>query len=203
VLASGEVVSVRAEREFTLERLMLAINGTSPRDLVVRVGALFVDALSARFSAIERAYDYVILNRGFPSALWRARAWHVVRPIDDARFVAAAAPLAGEHDFVSFCGELPPRGGTVREVFGIVLVREGDLLRVTVRGNAFLHHMVRVMVGTLVACATGARDVEFAARALAARRREAAGPTAPPQGLYLAGVRYAGLDTYRPVSLAP
>ena len=85
----------------------------------------------------------------------------------------------------------------------IDLLRHGDVLRVTVRGNAFLHRMVRVMVGTLVASATGYRDVAFAGRALAARDRTAAGPTAPAHGLYLAGVRYADFDTYVPVALAP
>jgi tRNA pseudouridine38-40 synthase len=88
-------------------------------------------------------------------------------------------------------------------VRAIELVRREDLLRVTVRGNAFLHRMVRVMVGTLVWCATGYRDVAFAARALEARDRTAAGATAPAHGLYLAGVRYEDADTYRPVELAP
>jgi tRNA pseudouridine38-40 synthase len=91
----------------------------------------------------------------------------------------------------------------VREVRSIELMRRGETLRVTVRGNAFLHRMVRLMVGTLVGCATGYRDVEFARRALESRERGAAGETAPAHGLYLAGVRYADLDTYRAVELAP
>jgi tRNA pseudouridine38-40 synthase len=203
VHATGQVVSFSAERAFPAERLALALNAGTPADLVVRDVALVPDGFSARFDALERAYDYLILNRGFPSAVWRARAWHVARAIDDARFRAAAAPLLGEHDFVTYCGELPERGGTVREVRAIELVRRDDLLRVTVRGNAFLHRMVRVMVGTLVGCATGYRDVDFARRALESRERGAAGATAPAHGLYLAGVRYAGFDTYRPVELAP
>jgi tRNA pseudouridine38-40 synthase len=203
VHATGQVVSFSTEREFPIERLALAVNGNTPVDLAVRDAALVGDDFSARFGALERVYDYLILNRGFPSAIWRARAWHVARPIDDARFAAAAQPLIGEHDFVSFCGELPSNGGTVREVRAIELVRREDLLRVTVRGNAFLHRMVRVMVGTLVASATGYRDVDFAQRALEARDRAAAGETAPAHGLYLAGVRYAGFDTYRPVELGP
>jgi tRNA pseudouridine38-40 synthase len=201
VHATGQVVSFSAERAFPAERLALALNASTPADLVVRDAALVADGFSARFDALERAYDYLILTRGFPSAVWRSRAWHVPRAIDDARFRAAAAPLVGEHDFVTYCGELPERGGTVREVYAIELVRRGDLLRVSVRGNAFLHRMVRVIVGTLVGCATGYRDVEFARRALESRRRGAAGATAPAHGLYLAGVRYAGFDTYRPVEL--
>ena len=203
VHATGQVVSFAAERAFPIERLALALNANTPPDLVVREAALVADGFSARFDARERVYDYLILTRGFPSALWRARAWHVPRPLDVARFAAAAGPLIGEHDFVAYCGELPARGGTVRAVHAIDLARRDDLLRVTVRGNAFLHRMVRVMVGTLVACATGYREVEFARRALEARDRSAAGPTAPAHGLYLAGVRYEGFDSYRPVELAP
>ncbi|HYZ16640.1 MAG TPA: tRNA pseudouridine(38-40) synthase TruA [Candidatus Acidoferrum sp.] len=203
VHATGQVISFHAERPFPIERLALALNANTPADLVVRDVQAVDEGFSARFDARERIYDYLILNRAFPSAVWRARAWHVVRPIDDARFVAAAAPLLGEHDFVAFCGELPERGGTVREVRAIELVRSDDLVRVTVRGNAFLHHMVRVIVGTLVAEATGYREADFTARALAARDRREAGPTAPAQGLYLAGVRYDDLDTYRPVAVRP
>ena len=203
VHATGQVVSFAAERAFPIERLRLALNAGTPADLVVREAAEVADGFSARFDALERAYDYVVLNRGFPSAVWRARAWHVPRPVDDARFAAAAEPLLGEHDFVTYCGELPERGGTVREVRSIELMRRGETLRVTVRGNAFLHRMVRLMVGTLVGCATGYRDVEFARRALESRERGAAGETAPAHGLYLAGVRYADLDTYRAVELAP
>ncbi len=203
VHATGQVVSFRAERAFPIERLVLALNANLPHDLVVREAQVVADGFSARFDARERVYDYLILNRPYPSALWRARAWQVVRPVDDARFARAALPLHGEHDFVTFCADLPDRGGTVRELRAIELERAGDLLRVTVRGNAFLHRMVRVLVGTLVAEATGAREPGFAAGALAARDRTAAGPTAPAHGLYLAGVRYAELDTYRPVRLAP
>jgi tRNA pseudouridine38-40 synthase len=203
VHATGQVVSFTAARAFPVERLALALNANTPDDVVVRDAAVVRDGFSARFDARERVYDYLILNRGFPSAVWRARAWHVVRPIDDARFAAAAQPLLGEHDFAAFCGERPERGGTVRELRAVALARRDDLLRVTVRGNAFLHHMVRTVVGTLVACATGDRDADFAARALAARDRTAAGPTAPAHGLYLAGVRYDDLDTYRPAGVAP
>jgi tRNA pseudouridine38-40 synthase len=203
VHATGQVVSFSAVRAFPAERLALALNANTPPDLVVRDAAVAGDGFSARFDALERAYDYLIVNRRVPSALWRDRAWLGPRPIDDDRFREAAAPLIGEHDFVAYCGELPERGGTVRDVRAIALVRRDDVLRITVRGNAFLHRMVRAMVGTLVGCATGYRDVGFAARALAARERGGAGPTAPALGLYLAGVRYAGFDTYRPTGVEP
>ena len=203
VHATGQVVSFAAERTFPIERLALALNAGTPGDLAIRDAAVVHDSFSARFDALERTYDYAILNRSWASALWRARAWHVPRAIDDARFAAAAQPLLGVHDFVAFCGEPPERGNTVRELYAIDLMRRGDLLRVTIRGNGFLHRMVRVIVGTLVGCATGYHDIGFAQRALEARDRTAAGATAPAHGLYLAGVRYEGFDSYRPVDVAP
>jgi tRNA pseudouridine38-40 synthase len=203
VHATGQVVSFSAERPFPIERLVLAINGNLPPDLVVRDAAVVRDSFSARFDARERTYEYVVQNRGYRSALWRLRAWHVPRAIDDERLLAAAQPLLGTHDFVSYCGDPPARGGTVRDLAAIELVRRADLLRIRLRGNGFLHHMVRIVVGTLVECATGYREVEFARLALEARRRGAAGTTAPAHGLYLAGARYDDFDSHRGVDVAP
>ena len=161
------------------------------------------DGFSARFDARERTYEYLLFNRSFASALWQRRAWFVPRRIDGQRFLAAAQPLLGSHDFATYCAEPPAFGGTVRDLRAVDLVRRDDLLRVTVRGNGFLHRMVRLVVGTLVECATGYREVDFARHALEECRRGAAGATAPPHGLYLAGVRYDDFDSYRPIDIAP
>ena len=203
VHATAQVVAFRSERAFPIERLARAINGTTPPDIIVHAADIAGDDFSARFGARERRYEYLIVNRTVPTALWRSRAWYVPRPIDETRFAAAAAPLLGLHDFVTFCGEAPERGGTERELFELALERSGDLLRVRVRGSGFLHHMVRIVVGTLVDEATGYRPAGFAAAALAARDRRAAGTTAPAHGLYLTGVRYDDFSTDRPVVLAP
>jgi tRNA pseudouridine38-40 synthase len=202
VHATAQVISFRAERDFPAERLALAVNGNTPPDLRVVDVAQVADAFSARFDALERSYDYLILNTRFPSALWRERAWFVIPPLDDVRLAEAARPLIGQHDFVSFCGELPERGGTERTLNAIDVERRGEHVRLTVRGRGFLHHMVRVIVGTLVDSAT-THAVGFAAEALAARDRRAAGTTAPAHGLYLTGVRYPDFAVSRPVSLAP
>lgn len=203
VHATGQVISFAAERAFPIERLALAINGNLPADVVVCDAALVGDGFSARFDARERTYAYLVQNRGFSSALWRPRAWFVPRAIDDERFRAAAQPLLGAHDFASYCAEPPAFGGTLRDLYAIELARRGDLLRVTLRGDGFLHRMVRLVVGTLVECATGYREVDFARHALEERRRGAAGATAPAHGLYLAGVRYDDFDSYRAVDIAP
>ncbi|MGD1068132.1 MAG: tRNA pseudouridine(38-40) synthase TruA, partial [Vulcanimicrobiaceae bacterium] len=111
VHATGQVVSFSAARAFPTERLTLAINGNTPGDLKVREAAQVADGFTARFDALERVYDYLILNRPSPSAVWALRAWHVPRHLDEALFARASLPLLGEHDFIAFCGEHPERGG--------------------------------------------------------------------------------------------
>ena len=110
----------------------------------------------------------------------------------------AAEQIVGEHDFRSFCGMLPEGGITVRTVRSLNVERRDDIVRIDIAADGFLHRMVRTIVGTLVECGQARRDPEAIAATLLSRARVAAGHTAPPQGLYLAGVRYeTGYDSYR------
>lgn len=153
---------------------------------------------SARFSALERTYVYLILNRRERSPLHARHACHVWLPLDIDAMRAAAAPLIGEHDFRAFCGMLPESGPTLRTVRAIEIERRGDLIRIEIRGDGFLHRMARNIVGTLVECGNGKREPASVPDTLVSLDRSAAGMTAPPQGLYLAGVRYGdGFDSFR------
>ena len=141
---------------------------------------------------------YAIYNRREPSPLLERQAFHVWKPIDAAAFLDGAQHLTGEHDFRSFCGTLPDSGPTTRTVELLTVRRAGDVIRVEIRADGFLHRMVRTIVGTLVECATGRRNPGSLPDVLLARDRSAAGLTAPPQGLYLAGVRYKdGFDSFK------
>jgi tRNA pseudouridine38-40 synthase len=198
VHASGQVISWITTRSFPFERLGLALNANLPRDISVRDAWVVPDGFSARFSARERTYVYAILNRDDRSALLARRAYHVYRSeLDLAAMRAGAVHLIGEHDFRSFCGVLPESGVTRREVRSLDIERRGDLVRIEIRADGFLHRMVRTIVGTLVEIGIGRRAPETIAQVLAARDRNAAGLTAPAHGLYLAGVRYDGYDSYR------
>lgn len=156
------------------------------------------DGFSARFSARARTYEYVILNRPLRSPLRARYAWHVHRPLDRDRLARAAADLVGTHDFVSFCGTAPEHGGTVRTIRSVTLDEAGDVLRVRIAGDGFLHRMVRNCVGTLVEIAAGTRPLDAIPAILAAADRRAAGRTAPACGLCLCGVRYDDFDSYAP-----
>ncbi|HEY5350704.1 MAG TPA: hypothetical protein VIJ64_13250, partial [Candidatus Lustribacter sp.] len=144
---------------------------------------------------------YAILNRTDRSALLAHRAYHVYRsPLDLDAMGAAASPLLGERDFRSFCGTLPDGGITVRTVRELTIEPRGELVRVQISADGFLHRMVRTIVGTLVECGLGRRDPATMPAILAACDRTAAGLTAPAHGLYLAGVRY---DTYNSYAEPP
>jgi tRNA pseudouridine38-40 synthase len=198
VHATGQVISFKTDAPFPFERLALAANTELPADLAIRDIAIAPEDFSARFSAIERVYVYVILNRRERSPLFGRYAHHVWLPVGIEQMKAAAAHLIGEHDFRSFCGMLPESGPTIRTLNGIDVRREGDLMRLEIRADGFLHRMARNIVGTLIECGTGRRDPATISEILRASDRAAAGLTAPAHGLYLAGVRYRdGFDSFR------
>ena len=198
VHASGQVISFITSRSFPFERLAIALNATLPADISVREVALVQGGFSARFSARERSYVYAILNSRDRSALLAHRAYHVYRRALDLDAMGdAAAPLIGEHDFRSFCGVLPENGVTVRNVRSLNITTQGNLVRVAISADGFVHRMVRTIVGTLVECGLGRRNPATIPAILAARDRREAGLTAPAHGLYLAGVRYDNYDSYK------
>lgn len=182
---------------FPLDRFAIALHALLPRDIRIRDVAWVDAAFSARFSALRRRYIYAIHARPLSTALLARYAWHVYRPIDLDAMLLAARPLSGEHDFRSFCGTLPDTGNTLRTVESLEIEQAGELIVIRIAANAFLHRMVRTIVGTLVECATQRRDPESVPAMLAARERAAAGRTAPAHGLYFAGVSYPdGYDSY-------
>jgi tRNA pseudouridine38-40 synthase len=192
VHASAQVVSFVSHDDFPIDKLSIALNTSLPQDLTARDAARVETRFSARLSALERRYTYTLLNRRDPSAVLRRFAHHDHRTLDLERMRAGAAHLIGEHDFQTFCGVYPESGGTVRTINAIDIARAGDLIYVHVRGESFLHRMVRIVTGTLLDVAAGRREPGDVATMLVARDRRAAGPTAPPHGLCLVDVRYPG-----------
>jgi tRNA pseudouridine38-40 synthase len=194
VHATGQVVSFTTDARLAAERVAQALNAMLPSDCSLREVARVDAAFSARFSAVERKYVYLILATPSRSALLAGSAWHVPKQLDVAAMQAAAQHTIGEHDFRSFaCGSAPAR----RRVHRFSIERRGDLVRAEITANAFVHRMVRSLVGTLVECGSGSRSPDEMPAILAAADRSAAGPVAPAQGLYLAGVRYPEYDSFK------
>jgi tRNA pseudouridine38-40 synthase len=173
-----------------LQAWVLGSTALTPPDISVLWAQSVPGEFHARFSALSRTYLYRILNRPMRPALERQRVCWRRRPLDAGRMHEAAQALVGERDFSSFrAAECQSRTAT-RRLFEIDVTRAGETVEIRVRANAFLHHMVRNIAGSLLAVGCGDRPVEWIAEVLAARNRTLAGVTAPPDGLYFAGVEY-------------
>lgn len=146
-----------------------------------------------RYDVQEKEYVYTILTAPVRDPFYAGRAFHYPRPIGQEAFAAmctAAAAFVGTHDFSSLMAQGSSVSDTVRTVYACTCQREGDLLRITVRGNGFLYHMVRILAGTLLEVAEGKMSPSAMAAVLAGRDRRLAGRTAPAEGLCLSHVRY-------------
>jgi len=191
VHALGQVASVATSLELPAERIGHALNARLERDVrVVRVADV-PESFNARFDAVSRSYFYLIGS--VESALWRRNRWFVSASLDHEAMRGALAVLTGEHDFSSFClvGSEPDHHRC--RVTGISLECEvgfGGSLVVRITANRFLRGMVRSVVGTLVEVGRGKTSPAEFEKILEALDRGAAGPTAPPHGLYLEEVRY-------------
>lgn len=196
VHALGQVVSFDAVvDELDLARLRRSLDALTGPGLVVRDVALVRPGFSARFDAVSREYRYRIVVGSVPPLFLQGYAWHVAHELDAGEMAEAAACLVGEHDFRSFCVSESARGKrTYRRLDRVELFEEEHLgepcLTVRIVGNAFLHSMVRVIVGSLVEVGTKRRDAGWLRGALDACERAAAGPTAPAHGLTLWRVEY-------------
>ncbi len=191
VHALAQVAHFDLAREAGADTVRDAINfHLKPRPVAVLDALPVPPDFHARFSAIERAYRYRIVNRRVPLTFEAGRAWQVAVPLDADAMGEAAEALVGRHDFTSFRAAQCQADSPVKTLDEITVARDADLITFDVRARSFLHNQVRIMVGTLRRVGEGKWSKDDVARALGAHDRAAAGPTAPPCGLYLAAVRY-------------
>lgn len=148
------------------------------------------DEFHARFSASSRSYRYIIYNHPIRPVLWRNRVTFYPFPLNEKLMHSAAQYLLGEHDFSSFRGSDCQAKTTIRTVEFIQVEREGDYLTLKIRANAFLHHMVRNIVGALMEVGTEKKPVEWLQEVLQGKNRKLAGVTADACGLYLEKITY-------------
>lgn len=192
VHAEGQVAQLDLPDRYEAARVRDALNfHMRPHPVVVLCAAPAPEAWHARFSAVRRSYRYRILNRRSRPALAAGRVWHVERPLDAPLMAEAAQRLLGRHDFTSFRASACQARSPEKTLDRLEVAQAGALIEIHAAARSFLHHQVRNMVGTLKLVGEGRWRPEDVARALAARDRRAAGPTAPAEGLCLTGVGYA------------
>jgi tRNA pseudouridine38-40 synthase len=161
-----------------------------PDDVVIRWACPVIPQFHARFSAQSRTYRYLLSDAKTRPALLHDQVTWYPRPLDIHKMKQGAAYLIGEHDFTSIRATQCQAKSPIRCIEYIHLVRRGDLIILEVRANAFLHHMVRNIVGVLQAVGSGDKPPSWVGDVLQARDRSAASVTAKPYGLYLVGVDY-------------
>jgi tRNA pseudouridine38-40 synthase len=190
VHAVGQVVNFLTESRHPPGVFVKALNAMLPPDVRVKGAWEMPEAFHATLDAKTKLYRYVIDNGAIADPLQLRYAYHVYQRLDTDAMNRAGAALKGRHDFHSFETNWPNRTSSVRTVTHLAVSRMGDLVWIDIEADGFLYNMVRSITGTLVLVGRGRRPEGWVAEALAAEDRAAAGPTAPPQGLFLVRVNY-------------
>jgi tRNA pseudouridine38-40 synthase len=184
-VAHFETAANRSERNW-----VLGLNSNLPNDMNITWARQVPDDFSARFSALNRSYRYLILNRVSRSAVHANKMWWIFSPLDVDKMQAAADLLIGHHDYSSFRAKLCQAHSPIKTVEKIQVTRQGDCIAIDVKAQSFLHHMVRNLVGVLVPIGEGRKPVEWASEVLEGRDRSHGGITSAPDGLYFINVEY-------------
>lgn len=191
VHATGQVVHFDTLADRPEKAWVLGANTKLPDTIRIHWAKKVGETFHARFSAGSRCYRYILRSAATRSATLGKGVTHVAYTLDDKAMQRASSYLLGEHDFSAFRAAQCQAANPVRNVEHIHWFRQGELLVLEICANAFLHHMVRNIVGTLLEVGRGARSAEWVQEVLDGRDRRAAGPTASPWGLYLVDVAYA------------
>jgi len=192
VHATYQVVKFVTNSKMPISAFIPAINGNLPDDVVVKSAKEVDPNFHPRYSARSRVYRYLIDNGKCPFVLTRRYAWHIPKRLNVEAMQEAANYLIGMHDFKSFHASGSDLGSTVRRIYGIKCAKKGRFISITIEANAFLYHMARIIVGTLVEVGLGKIKPMDVKRILEVRDRKAAGPTAPAKGLCLTKIKYDG-----------
>jgi tRNA pseudouridine38-40 synthase len=194
VHALGQVVHFDTSVDREMFSWVRGVNSYLPKSIVVNWATTVSEEFSARFSASERTYIYALQAGPCGSPLMNARAGYVMLPpntwFDVEAMREAATHLIGEHDFSSFRSSECQSKTPVKTMYSIDIISEEPWLYFRIRGNAFLHHMVRNVVGTFLMIGRGKRKSTWMAEVLAAKDRQMAAPTFMPDGLYLTKITY-------------
>ncbi len=190
VHALGQRAHFDTQSRIPADRFPFILNTMLPPDIRITEGVQVADRFHARFLSCGKIYTYRILNRRHASALGRNQVLHVPVPLDLDRMTESVHDLVGTHDFSAFQASGGTAKSTVRTIHSCFLTRQGDLIQMTIEGNAFLYNMVRIIAGTLLDIGHGKRTEDAFRKALETGDRLSLGPTAPAHGLELTDVFY-------------
>lgn len=190
VHALGQVANFHTECNMPVEDMLRYINSYLPEDIAVVELTEAAPRFHSRLNAVGKHYEYRIINSGIPDVFRRRYALEVNESLDIAAMERAAEFLLGEHDFKSFTSSKKGKKSTVRRIDEIKINTEGDVLCFSFKGSGFLHHMIRIMMGTLLEVGMGKRSPDSIDEVIEARNRESAGMLVPAKGLILVEVYF-------------
>lgn len=190
VHALGNVAVFDTSARMPAEKISYAMNTRLPQDIRIQDSCEVAADFHPRFCNTVKTYEYRILNRRFPDPTRRLYSLFYYYPLDVEKMRRALAYLVGEHDFKSLCTHKDEVENTVRTIYSAEIEKDGDMICIRISGNGFLYNMVRIIVGTLLRVGSGYYEPEYMQELLAAKDRQAAGETAPPQGLTLLEIKY-------------
>jgi len=196
VHALGQVASFAIESPIPTQNFLLALNDKLPSAIRCLSIEEVATNFHARHSARAKTYEYRLFRGAICSPFLARYIHHYPYPLDEQAMKDATLQVIGDHDFTSFAAVDPERGkddeerSSVRTIFQSELLSDGEQLIYRVRGNGFLHHMVRNLVGTFLLVGKGTLAAESIRKIIAAKNRSLAGPTAPANGLFLMSVEY-------------
>ncbi len=183
-------VSLVTESSIGCERLVMALNAHLPQSVAALSCREVPEDFHARYSALGKQYSYEIWNSPRRNPFLCGLATHYPHRLDEASMRENGRALLGVHDFASFCAAGSTVEDTVRTVTHFDVLRQEDMVRIVIAADGFLYNMVRIIAGTLIDMERGKREPGSIGRIIEAKSREAAGFTAPPEGLYLEQVFY-------------
>ena len=190
VHGTGQVVHFETTANRKEVAWTLGVNANLPDDIAVRWMKQVDDTFHARFSATARRYRYIIYNASFRPGILRSGLSHYHHPLDEKLMQEAAQYIIGEQDFTSFRALHCQANSPIRTIEYIDITRRADFIIIDIKANAFLHHMVRNIAGSLIEVGRGKQPVDWLNTLLAFKDRSQAAATAKPGGLYLVEVDY-------------
>lgn len=190
VHAMGNVAVFDTEAAMPPEKISYAINNLLPDDIRIQKSEEVSPEFHPRYCDTRKTYEYRIYNAQFPDPMVRLYSLFVYYHLDEEKMQQAADYLVGEHDFKSFCTPKEDVENTVRTIYFIRVIREGNMVRIQINGNGFLYNMVRIIVGSLLKVGMGMIPPEEVKNILEARDRTRAGHKAAACGLTLVGIEY-------------
>jgi len=194
VHALGNVAVFDTNNRMPAEKISFALNTRLPEDIRIQHSCEVPADFHPRYAKSYKIYEYKILNCVFPNPIYRLYSLFCYVPLDVELMKEASVYLIGKHDFKSFCSIKTDAADTVREIYEISLIKEGDNIRIRIIGNGFLYNMIRIIVGTLMKVGKKEYPPEQVKEILAAKNRQAAGPTARAHGLTLVEIGYEDME---------